>query len=42
MENCIFLCGDYCSKNESSSKQFTKKFDKFTDGKFDVGTLIKS
>ena len=26
----------YCLKNESSSKQFIKKFDEFTDDKFDV------
>ena len=26
----------YCLKNESSSKQFIKKFDKFTNNMFDV------
>lgn len=26
----------HCLKNESSSKQLIKKFDKFTDDKFDV------
>ena len=26
----------YCLKNESLSKQFVKKFDEFTDDKFDV------
>ena len=26
----------YCLKNENSSKQFSKKFDEFSDNKFDV------
>ena len=28
----------YCLKNENSSKQFMKKFDKFTNDTFDVRT----
>ena len=32
----FFVERTYCLNNESLSKQFVKKFDEFTDDKFDV------